>query len=59
MSEFFQSIADVEATEAEAPALAASVVGWLAAAGVIAADPATACSAPTSATRLARTTSLP
>ena len=36
----FQIIADVEAAEAEAPALAASVVNWLASAGIIAGDPA-------------------
>jgi len=35
----FQIIADVEATEAEAPGLAASVVGWLTAEGIIAAEP--------------------
>ena len=36
----FQTIADIEAVEAEAPALAASVIGWLAGAGIIAGDPA-------------------
>jgi hypothetical protein len=36
----FQIIADVEATEAEASALAASVVNWLATAGIIAGDQA-------------------
>lgn len=36
----FQIIADVEAVEAEAPALAASVIGWLAGTGIIAGDPA-------------------
>ena len=36
----FQTIADVEAVEAEAPALASSVIGWLAGAGIIAGDPA-------------------
>jgi hypothetical protein len=36
----FQTIADVEAAEAEAPALAASVIGWLAGAGIIAGGPA-------------------
>jgi hypothetical protein len=36
----FQIIADVDAAEAEAPALAASVVSWLAGAGIIAGDPA-------------------
>jgi hypothetical protein len=35
----FQIIADVEAEEAEAPELAASVVSWLAGAGIIAGDP--------------------
>jgi hypothetical protein len=35
----FQIIADVEATEAEAQALAASVVNWLATTGIIAGDP--------------------
>jgi uncharacterized Zn-finger protein len=34
----FQIIADVEVTEAEAPGLAASVVGWLTAEGIIAAE---------------------
>jgi hypothetical protein len=36
----FQIIADVDAAEAEASALAASVVSWLAGAGIIAGDPA-------------------
>jgi uncharacterized protein YbaR (Trm112 family) len=36
----FQITADVEAEEAEAPELAASVVSWLAGAGIIAGDPA-------------------
>ena len=40
MGDNFQIIADVDAAEAEAPALAASVVSWLAGAGIIAADPA-------------------
>lgn len=40
MGDNFQIIADVEATEAEAPALAALVIGWLAIADVIAGDPA-------------------
>ena len=35
----FQIIADVEAVEAEAPALAASVISWLASAGIIASEP--------------------
>lgn len=36
MGENFQVIADVEATEAEAPALAGTVVSWLAGMGIIA-----------------------
>ena len=40
MGDSFQTIADVEAVEAEATALAASVIGWLAGAGIIAGDPA-------------------
>ena len=39
MGDNFQIIADVEATEAEAPELAASVVSWLAATGIITGDP--------------------
>ena len=35
MGDFFQIVADVEASEAEAPALAASVVGWLGDSGII------------------------
>lgn len=39
MGDFFQVLADVEATEAEAPALADSLVRWLAGEGVIMKDP--------------------
>jgi hypothetical protein len=39
VSDGFQIIADVEATEAEAAGLAASVVGWLAAERIIPAEP--------------------
>lgn len=39
MAEWFQVVGDVEATEAEAPALAESVVRWLADDGVIARQP--------------------
>ena len=35
MGDFFQIVADVEASEAAAPALAASVVGWLSDSGII------------------------
>jgi uncharacterized Zn-finger protein len=35
VGDFFQIVADVEASEAEAPALAASVVGWLGDSGII------------------------
>lgn len=38
MGNNFQIIADVEASEAEAPALAASVITWLASAGIIAGE---------------------
>ena len=51
MGDNFQIIADVEATEAEAPALAASVVNWLATAGIIAGIRPTARSARDPATR--------
>lgn len=40
MGDYFEIIADAEATEAEAPALAASVVSWLTREGIIAAEPA-------------------
>jgi endogenous inhibitor of DNA gyrase (YacG/DUF329 family) len=39
VGDYFQIIADTEATEAEAPALGASVVAWLAGAGIIEAVP--------------------
>ena len=39
MGDHFQIIADAEATEAEAPALGASVVSWLASEGIIGAEP--------------------
>jgi hypothetical protein len=40
VGDYFEIIADVEATETEAPELAASVVAWLAREGIIAAEPA-------------------
>jgi hypothetical protein len=40
VGDWFQVIADVEASEAEAPALAASVIGWLRDARIIAGQPA-------------------
>lgn len=40
VGDYFAIIADVEATEAEAPELAASVVGWLTREGIIEAEPA-------------------
>lgn len=43
MGDYFEIIADVGATEAEAPALAASVVNWLTREGIIAAKPAAEC----------------
>ena len=52
----FQIIADVEASEAAAPALAAAVVGWLSDAGTIT-GPASACvPGPAGATRRAPAT---
>jgi hypothetical protein len=43
VGDYFEIIADVEATEAEAPALAASVVSWLTREGIVAAEPAAEC----------------
>lgn len=40
VGDYFEIIADVEATETEAPELAASVVSWLTREGVIAGEPA-------------------
>ncbi len=40
MGDTFAVIADVEAAQTEAPALAAAVIGWLSGAGIIAAGPA-------------------
>jgi hypothetical protein len=43
MGDWFQTVGDVEATREEAPALAATGLSWLVAAGVVAAEPHESC----------------
>jgi hypothetical protein len=56
MGDYFEIIADAEATEDAAPGLAASVVSWLTQKASSRPDRRTACSTQNPVTRLARAT---